>query len=306
MKEYSFWNGGETSRAGTKREPLRKKVIACGPSRLAADRRRGFDRTGGSKTAFGSNCIRVRFDFMKRNRRVTSAPASKNEEPFAGFHVERAGAPVQLSLFVSTCPAPSLPPSIRNLAPPSCPEPQNYPSRADRGLPRGASKEDAASLEILRSEYERLRRVWNIGPSDISLSGRRLTGGVINYGSPHRIRISAHMTHVERLETLRHEIAHAVCWTRDGNANEGHGSRFWTVARALGVERRSAPETEALRRHREAKAIHVYRCEGCGAEWNRARPFRRSMLCASCHKKRRPCRLRKIRRSAEGSSSTKR
>lgn len=103
------------------------------------------------------------------------------------------------------------------------------------------------------------------------------------------------MSHEERHETLLHEIAHAICWTRDGDAREGHGPRFWQVARSLGVRRRNAPETEALRKHREEKAVHLYRCESCGGEWRRFRPFRRAMLCASCHRRREPARLRKVR-----------
>lgn len=216
----------------------------------------------------------------------------------------------QLSLFdVDPAPAgdPAAPearfvgPALRRgapLVPPSRPVPRparaRRPSR-DPGLPRGASDEDQADLAALREEYERLRGAWGFGPAAIRLSRRRLTGGVIHYGHPHRIDISLHMSPVERRETLLHEIAHAICWTRDGDAREGHGPRFWEIARALGVRRRSAPETEALRFHRENRAVHVYRCEGCGAEWRRFRPFGRSMLCASCHRRGRPARLRKIR-----------
>jgi len=98
----------------------------------------------------------------------------------------------------------------------------------------------------LRRELERLRRLWRIGPAEVRLSRRRLTGGVIHYGVPHRIVISAHMSEEDQRETLLHEVAHAICWTRDGDAREGHGRRFWSVAKALGVERRWAPETEAL------------------------------------------------------------
>ncbi len=187
-------------------------------------------------------------------------------------------------------PAPQFPPPATRVA-----RGRKARSERDRGLPRGASEVDGASLVALRQEYERHRATWGIGEAMIELSRRRLTGGVIRYGRPHRIVISLHMSVEERRETLLHEIAHAVCWTRDGDSREGHGARFWEVARSLGVRRRAAPETEALRTHREAKAVHLYRCEGCETDWRRFRPFRRAMLCASCHRKGRPARLRKVR-----------
>lgn len=164
-----------------------------------------------------------------------------------------------------------------------------------RGLPRKATAADAESLERLRAVYEGLRVAWGTGPAEISLSSRRLTGGMIRYGHPHAIVISLHMPEDERLETLLHETAHAVCWARDGNAREKHGRRFWSIARALGVSRRSAPETDALARHRAERAKHLYRCEGCGQLWRRFRPFRRSVVCIACHRAKRPARILSVR-----------
>lgn len=221
----------------------------------------------------------------------------------------RFGAPAdsrQLALFDSgfraeerATPPVEIPPEVLTLAPP--PEAPARPVRMTRR--RREAAELAAELAPLQAEYDRLRSLWNLGAAAVELSARRLTGGVIRYGHPHRIQISRHMSPEERMETLRHEAAHAACWARDGNAEEGHGPRFWAIARALGVRRRAAPETEALRNHRERTAIHVYRCEGCAGEWRRARPFGRSMLCASCHRKGKPARLRKERRRKSGRES---
>jgi hypothetical protein len=58
---------------------------------------------------------------------------------------------------------------------------------------------------------------------------------VIQYGPPHVIRISLHMSPEDRLQTLLHEAAHAICHARWG-PEEGHSRRFWTIARRLGVE----------------------------------------------------------------------
>jgi predicted SprT family Zn-dependent metalloprotease len=136
---------------------------------------------------------------------------------------------------------------------------------------------------------------WGLPVARIVLSARRATGGVIQYGPPHLIRISSHMTREDRLQTLLHETAHAVCAARYG-PEEGHSNRFWHVARQLGVQRTAAPETEKLRRVRAANARYEYRCPGCAAEWTRRKAFGRARLCASCEKAGRPARLVLVRR----------
>lgn len=147
----------------------------------------------------------------------------------------------------------------------------------------------------LQAEYDDLAVRWGLPPARIVLSVRRATGGVIQYGPPHVIRISAHMSTEDRRETLLHETAHAICHARYG-AEEGHSPRFWAIARQLGVRRKSAPETERLVAVRLANARYAYRCPGCSSEWTRRTPFGRARLCASCDRSGRPSRLVLVRR----------
>ena len=147
----------------------------------------------------------------------------------------------------------------------------------------------------LQARYDSLAAEWKLPPARVVLTGRRATGGLIAYGPPHVIRISRHMSREDRLQTLLHETAHAICFAQWGVA-EGHSPRFWVLAKKLGVARRTAPETERLRRVREANARYAYRCPGCTAEWTRRTPFGRARLCAACERAGRPARLILVRR----------
>lgn len=147
----------------------------------------------------------------------------------------------------------------------------------------------------LQARYDSLAAQWKLPPARIVLTPRRATGGVITYGPPHVIRVSSHMSRDDRLQTLLHETAHAICFAQWGVA-EGHSPRFWSLAKKLGVARKTAPETERLRRVREANARYAYRCPGCTAEWTRRTPFGRARLCASCERAGRPARLILVRR----------
>lgn len=156
--------------------------------------------------------------------------------------------------------------------------------------------------EVRRLEERALQRVYDdlaasfrLPPARVVLSPRRATGGVIAYGLPHVIRISSHMSTADRLQTLLHEAAHAICHARFG-PEEGHSHRFWQVARRLGVVRKAAPETDRLRAVRAANARYAYRCPGCAHEWTRKSPFGRARLCAVCERAGRPARLILVRR----------
>jgi hypothetical protein len=153
----------------------------------------------------------------------------------------------------------------------------------------------AADQRALQERYDALALRYRLPAARVHLSMRRATGGVIQYGPPHVIRVSAHMDPKDRVQTLLHEIAHAICHARWG-AEEGHSGRFWVVARQLGVERKAAPETDRLRTVRALNARYAYRCPGCTAEWTRRTPFGRARLCASCDAKGRPSRLVLVRR----------
>ncbi len=149
--------------------------------------------------------------------------------------------------------------------------------------------------KALQARYDAIAVRYKLPPARVHLSMRRATGGVIQYGPPHVIRVSAHMDPRDRVQTLLHEAAHAICHARWGPA-EGHSRRFWAVARQLGVERKAAPETAKLREVRAANARYSYRCPGCTAEWTRRTPFGRARLCAACDRKGRPARLILVRR----------
>lgn len=156
-------------------------------------------------------------------------------------------------------------------------------------------EETFAAQAALQARYDSLAGAWKLPPARVVLTARRATGGVITYGPPHVIRVSSHMSPEDRFQTLLHETAHAICFAQWGVA-EGHSPRFWALAKKLGVARRTAPETEHLRRVREANARYAYRCPGCTAEWTRRTPFGRTRLCAACERAGRPARLILVRR----------
>lgn len=155
--------------------------------------------------------------------------------------------------------------------------------------------EIGADQSALQARYDSIAAEWKLPPARVVLTARRATGGVITYGPPHVIRVSSHMSREDRLQTLLHETTHAICFARWGVA-EGHSPRFWSLAKKLGVARRTAPETERLRRVREANARYSYRCPGCAAEWTRRTPFGRARLCAACERAGRPAHLILVRR----------
>ena len=109
------------------------------------------------------------------------------------------------------------------------------------------------------------------------------------------LRNASQVLRSDTSQTLLHETAHAICHDRWG-VDEGHSSRFWEIARELGVTRKSAPETDRLATIRARNARYTYRCLGCAEEWTRRSPFGRARLCASCEGKGRPSRLVLVRR----------
>jgi hypothetical protein len=141
--------------------------------------------------------------------------------------------------------------------------------------------------------YDRLAARFGFGPARVRLSRRKLTGGVIVYGAPHRITISAHLAPAEQEDTLRHEAAHAWAWKIEG-ARAAHGPLFRRLSRSLGARDGHAPETPALRRFRESRARAAYRCEGCDRLFRRFRPFRTARECLACRRAGRPARLRRV------------
>ena len=149
--------------------------------------------------------------------------------------------------------------------------------------------DDEARLQLL---YDRLAARFELGRAAVRLSSRKLTGGEIVYGSPHRITISAHLSEAERSDTLRHEAAHAWAFRLRG-PRVGHGPLFWRLAVQIGAKRAPAPETPALKRFRERKQV-VYRCAGCENLFRRFRPFRSARFCLACHRAGRPSRLRRL------------
>ena len=145
----------------------------------------------------------------------------------------------------------------------------------------------------LQAFYDGFALRFGLAPARVIVSRRKLTGGHIIYGPPHTIVISAHLSPRDRLETLKHEAAHAYCFRAHG-PDEAHSPTFWKVARAFGAKRRHAPETKALAEFRAQREI-LYRCESCRSDFPRIRPYRRAMLCAACHRLGHPARLRRAR-----------
>ncbi|HZI65188.1 MAG TPA: SprT-like domain-containing protein [Thermoanaerobaculia bacterium] len=152
-----------------------------------------------------------------------------------------------------------------------------------------APADERALLQLL---YDRLAARFALGAADVRLSDRKLTGGEIVYGRPHRITISAHLSRAEREDTLRHEAAHAWAYELAG-ARAGHGALFRRLARHIGASPGKAPLTEALARHRRRHEV-LYRCDGCRRVFRRFRPFRSARYCVRCDRAGRPSRLRRV------------
>jgi hypothetical protein len=85
----------------------------------------------------------------------------------------------------------------------------------------------------LQRFYDRLAARFGLHPARVRLSRRKLTGGEIVYGPPHRITISAHLPPAEREETLRHEAAHAWAFRARGarGADDGRPGELPKAAR---------------------------------------------------------------------------
>ena len=153
--------------------------------------------------------------------------------------------------------------------------------------------EEPGEEKRLQSLYDRLAARFGLDPARVRISRRKLTGGEIVYGSPHRVTISAHLSVREKEDTLRHEAAHAWAFRLRG-ARVGHGALFRRLAGWLGAKSGGAPETRALEEFRKKRMI-LYRCEGCGALFRRIRPFRGARECLACWRAGRPARLKKVR-----------
>lgn len=150
-------------------------------------------------------------------------------------------------------------------------------------------QDDEARLQLL---YDRLAARFSFEAARVRLSTRKLTGGEIRYGRPHRITISAHLPLRDREDTLRHEAAHAWAFRLKGR-RVGHGPFFRRLAALLGASGGHAPVTAALSEFRRKREV-LYRCEGCGREFRRIRLFKRRTDCLSCWRQRRPSRLWKV------------
>ena len=146
----------------------------------------------------------------------------------------------------------------------------------------------------LQHLYDRLSERFGFGAARVRISARKLTGGEIVYGRPHRITISGHMSAASQEDTLRHEAAHAWAYCFEGS-RAAHGTLFRRLAERLGVREGPAPETEALRRFRDSRRRVVYRCPGCRRLFRRFRAFRSARECLSCHRAGRPARLVRLR-----------
>ena len=152
-------------------------------------------------------------------------------------------------------------------------------------------EDESAFLQFL---YDRLAARFGFAPAVVRLSDRKLTGGEIVYGRPHRITISTHLSGSEREDTLLHEAAHAWAFELEG-PQAGHGPLFRRLSRLIGASPRKAPLTRALAEHRRRNEI-LYQCEGCRRVFRRYRAIRGARYCIRCDRAGRPSRLRRLRR----------
>ncbi|HMA18044.1 MAG TPA: SprT-like domain-containing protein [Thermoanaerobaculia bacterium] len=152
-------------------------------------------------------------------------------------------------------------------------------------------EDESARLQFL---YDRLADRFGFAAAEVRLSDRKLTGGEIVYGQPHRITISSHLSPAEREDTLRHEAAHAWAYHLEGE-RAGHGPLFRRLSRHIGASPRKAPLTTALAEHRRRNEI-LYRCEGCRRVFRRYRLIRGARYCVRCDREGRPSRLRRLKR----------
>jgi predicted SprT family Zn-dependent metalloprotease len=152
--------------------------------------------------------------------------------------------------------------------------------------------EPADERALLQFLYDRLAARFRFGAAQVRLSDRKLTGGEILYGRPHRITISSHLSASEREDTLRHEAAHAWAFEIEG-ARAGHGLLFRRLAGHVGAKPRKAPLTKALVEHRRRNEV-TYRCEGCARVFRRYRIIRGARYCVRCYRAGRPSRLRRV------------
>jgi hypothetical protein len=155
-------------------------------------------------------------------------------------------------------------------------------------------EDESAYFQFL---YDRLAARFGFAEAIVRLSDRKLTGGEIAYGPPHRITISTHLSPDDRADTLRHEAAHAWAYELEG-PQAGHGPLFRRLARHIGASPRNAPLTPALAEHRRKNEV-LYRCEGCRRVFRRYRTVRGARYCIRCDQAGRPSRLRRLRRNAD-------
>jgi hypothetical protein len=151
-------------------------------------------------------------------------------------------------------------------------------------------EDERARLQFL---YDRLAARFDFDAAEVRLSDRKLTGGEIVYGRPHRITISCHLSPAQKEDTLRHEAAHAWAYRLEG-ARAGHGPLFRRLSEHIGASPRKAPLTGALVEHRRQNEI-LYVCVGCRRLFRRFRRFRGPRYCVRCDREGRPSRLRRIR-----------
>jgi predicted SprT family Zn-dependent metalloprotease len=152
--------------------------------------------------------------------------------------------------------------------------------------------EPLSEEERLQLLYDRLAARFGFGAAVVRVSRRKLTGGHILYGTPHRITISAHLSPAQRDDTLRHEATHAWAHRLEGPTT-GHGRLFRHLARRIGATPGQAPETNALRTYRREREV-LYGCEGCSRVFRRMRVFRGARFCVACDRAGRPSRLRRL------------
>jgi len=145
------------------------------------------------------------------------------------------------------------------------------------------------NIQLLKNEAIVLLDFWNLSEWEFRLGTRCRSLGVckmreklIEVQEFHAIHDSAE----DVLDTLKHEIAHALAWIRYGTSIAVHGREWQELAKLVGCSPAGCETTAASISHRLAKQPGKYTatCGGCGQTFNWYRKPKRmtGKYCTPC------------------------
>lgn len=140
---------------------------------------------------------------------------------------------------------------------------------------------DALLADLRSGTVAGIPRLPNLPPVRVRLSARLTSSAGMYYAASADIAISTHFLATHGMDgidgVIRHEVAHHAVRHHHGRAARPHGREFAAVAAALGASMKAAAFAAP-------RTVHLYRCPGCGWEWQRGRRVRRGrrFACARC------------------------